>query len=184
MKSVKNRLNAKTVRFAGLLLVPLISAGIWQLNTTFQLPARADIAQEGLPPIAPNLAPGILAEETLNNRFSYDNSLQRIEQIRGALSSFVELTQRSEPILGNDVMEEFDYTGWDAQNLGFPNWTGAVEGTLRKQEYQIRELEFELAKEQYEDGEISREILEEKEAAYERAEEEFEQFWNSFQIVD
>ena len=36
---------------------------------------------------------------------------------------------------------------------------GAVEGALRKQDYEIKKLEFELAKILFRDGEITREQL-------------------------
>ena len=42
----------------------------------------------------------------------------------------------------------------NAPSLGFHNWVGAVEGNLRKQNYQIQKLEFELAQAKYKTGKI------------------------------
>lgn len=165
---------------SGLLLVPLIGMGVGWSHSALQLPARADLVQEELSPVSPDEP----VEDTLSDRFSLDNSLERLEQIRGALSSFVQLTEKSQPVLGGGAIADIGNTDWEIQHLGFPNWTGAVEGTLRQQEYQIKKLEFELAQKQYEDGEISQAVLNEKEVAYQRAEQDFQAFWNSFRIVD
>ncbi|MFB2922296.1 MULTISPECIES: hypothetical protein [Aerosakkonema] len=121
---------------------------------------------------------------TLNERFSLANSLTRIKQIQGALTSFRTLTQRSKPKLGQTAIASVGNTDPDTQNVGFSNWVGAVEGTVRQQNYQIKKLEFELAKKQFEDKQISQTALNQKRAAYQQAEREFQNFLNSFRIVD
>jgi len=98
---------------------------------------------------------------TFHERFSPENALARLEQIAA---------------FGNSA------TGETA--MAFSNWVGAVEGTLRKQDYQIKKLEFELALRRYEAGEIAAGELEERERALEAAESDFRIFWNSFGIKD
>ena len=70
------------------------------------------------------------------------------------------------------------------QSMAYSNSIGAIEGTLMKQEYQIKKLVFELAKVLYRDGEISEQQLAEKEAAYNQAVEAFKAFWESFGLSD
>ncbi|MEQ8972039.1 MAG: hypothetical protein RIE73_16790 [Coleofasciculus sp. C1-SOL-03] len=175
----------KSLRFAaigGLLLIPLASAGLWWTSSVAQLPQPANVSQDN-PSLYP-VHPDEPVDYTLNERFSLSNSLERIQQIRNALSSFQELTEASQPILGDRQMAEIGHTDWETQHLGFHNWLGSVEGTLKKQAYQIAKLEFELAQEQYQDGEISQAILDQKEANYRRAQQDFQSFWNSFNITD
>ncbi|MBD2179885.1 hypothetical protein H6S82_06040 [Planktothrix sp. FACHB-1355] len=121
---------------------------------------------------------------TLNERFSLANSLMRIKQIQGALTSFRTLTARSKPKLGQTAIATIGNTDPETQTLGFTNWVGAVEGTVRQQNYQIKKLEFELAKKQFEDKQISQTAFNQKRAAYQQAEREFQNFLNSFRIVD
>jgi hypothetical protein len=178
MTSIQNKFAIASM--GGLLLIPLISTGLWRTNAALQLPAQAHLARENLSPVSPDEP----LEDTLSDRFSLANSLERLQQIRGALSSFVQLTEKSKPALGERAIARIGNTDWEIQNLGFPNWVGSVEGTLRKQDYQIKKLEFELATKQYEDGEVSQAVLDEKEVAYRLAEQEFRAFWHSFEIAD
>lgn len=142
--------------------------------------ANSGLAQLSLPPVHPDEP----AESSFNERFSFNDSLDRIGQIRSALTSFQQLTEKSKSTLGEQTISSIGHTDWETQNLGFPNWVNSVEGTMRKQEYEIKKLEFELAKKQYEDGEITKTTLDQKEASYRRIEQEFQTFWNSFTIVD
>lgn len=128
--------------------------------------------------------PGEPASYTFSKRFSLENALHRIKQIYGALESFLMLTEKSKDRLSKEEMSKIGNTDWATQYLGFYNWVGAVEGTLRKQDYQIKKLEFELAKEKYKTGKIKKEELEQKEVNYKKAEREFQTFWDSFSIAD
>lgn len=141
---------------------------------------QATIAQRRDRPVNPDEP----LDVTLNERFSFDNSLTRIKQIQAALTSFRTLTERSKAALGQRAIASVGNTDPDTQNLGFTNWVGSVEGTLRQQNYQIKKLEFELAKKQFEDKQISQTVLNQKRAAYQQAEREFSNFLNSFRIVD
>ena len=122
--------------------------------------------------------------DIINERFSVDNSLNRIKQIREALSSFRQLTNKSRQTLGNSVLQSVGNTDPEIQNLGFYNWTSAVEGTVKKQEYEIKKLQYELAQKQYKDGEISKSELDKKFANYQKAKQEFQAFLKSFNIAD
>lgn len=121
---------------------------------------------------------------TLLQRFSFNNSLGTIKQIDGALNSFRTLTEKSKPALGSKAVSKIGNTDWETQNLGFTNWVNSVEGTLRKQDYQIKKLEYELAEKQYKDKSISQSVLNQKLAAYRQAKKDFQAFVNSFSIAD
>lgn len=121
---------------------------------------------------------------TLEERFSLENSLRATEQIKGALNSFRQLTEQSKVALGKEALSEAENTDPETQTLGFSNWVGAVEGTLKKQDYQVKKLEFELAQEQYKDGKINKALLNQKAAQYQQAKREFQAVWNSFRIAD
>ncbi|MFP5271809.1 hypothetical protein [Coleofasciculus sp.] len=181
MKSIQNQ----SIRFAaigGLLLIPVASVGFWWTSSVAQLPKQGNVSQDS-PSLSP-IHPDEPVDDTLNERFSLSNSLERIQQIKNALSSFQQLTETSQPILGDRKIAEIGHTDWETQHLGFPNWVDSVEGTLKKQAYQIAKLEFELAQEQYQYGEISQAVLSHKEANYRRAEQDFQEFWNSLNIAD
>lgn len=178
MKPMKNK-RSLLAAVGGLLLISLGSAGFWWTSSVAQLPAPTE-ADLSLSPVHPDEP----IESTLNERFSLDNSLERLQQIRASLTSFQRLTEKSKPVLGEQATTGVGNTDWEIQNLGFPNWVSSVEGTLKKQEYQIKKLELELAQKQYEDGEITKAVLDQKEASYRQAVQEFQTFWNSFAVLD
>ncbi len=124
------------------------------------------------------------ADYTFHKRFSLENSLRRIKQVREALASFCELTEESRAKLSEEEMSTIGNTDWERQNMGFHNWVGAIEGTLRKQNYQVKKLELELAREKHKSGRLEEKELKQKEVCYEKAEAEFQKFWDSFVIVD
>lgn len=59
-----------------------------------------------------------------------------------------------------------------------------VEGTLRKQEYQLRQAQFELAQLKHARAEISAEELESAKRAYVDATSAFQTFWNKTPPID
>ncbi|HAG85831.1 MAG TPA: hypothetical protein DCL61_33000 [Cyanobacteria bacterium UBA12227] len=168
----------------GLTFISLASAGFWWSNAIPQLSAQADTNLPNNHLLLSPVHPDEPVDYTLNERFSVENSLEIIEQIKGALLSFQRLTEKSKPVLGEQAIVGVGNTDWETQNLGFSNWVGSVEGALRKQDYQMKKLEFEFAQKQYQDGEISQAILDEKESNYRRAEQEFKTFWDSFRVSD
>ncbi|MBW4487517.1 MAG: hypothetical protein KME12_06985 [Trichocoleus desertorum ATA4-8-CV12] len=123
-------------------------------------------------------------KDTLDQRFSVENSLARMQQIESALTSFRQLTAKSQKNLGQTEVTEVSNTDWETQNLGFHNWVSAVEGTLLKQNHQIAQLELELAQQQYAAGKITKAELAQKLAHEKKAAQEFEQFWESFSVAD
>jgi len=124
------------------------------------------------------------ADYTYNERLSAKNALDTLKMIDASLQSFQRLTEASKGKLAKREITKVGNTAWDQQQLGFYNGVKAVEGTVRKQDYQIKQLEYELAQIQHEAGKISGKALDEKKAAYQRAEKEFQSFWDTLQIRD
>ncbi|MGB3642397.1 MAG: hypothetical protein WBA39_33165 [Rivularia sp. (in: cyanobacteria)] len=110
-----------------------------------------------------------------DERFYGNNSLER---------SFRALTEKSKPVLGSQAVSEVENTDWDTQTLGFNNWVGSLEGTLKKQDYQIKKLGYQLAQKQYEDKAIPQSLLNQKQAAYNKAQKDFQVFVESSLIAD
>jgi hypothetical protein len=100
------------------------------------------------------------AEHTYNERFSLENALRRVDQIR----------------------ESSTATG--EARMAMNNWTGAIEGTLMKYDYLAKKADFELAKHQFRDKEITQDQYNEREAAFRKAEADFKAFWEGFGISD
>lgn len=100
------------------------------------------------------------ASYTFNTRFSLDNALDRVGQLKR-----ISMPQGE-------------------KSMAFTNSVGAIEGTLMKQDYEIKKLDFELAKVLFRDGELTQEQLDQKEAAYNEAVNAFKAFWESFGISD
>ncbi len=125
-----------------------------------------------------------LQGSTLQETFSLEQSLYRVGQVREGLDSFRKLTEQSKTKLAKDIMEQVGNTGWEIQTLGFQNWPNTIEGTLRMQDYHIKKLNFELAVEKYEKGEITREDVQLAQKAYNDAKGDMQEFLDSYAIAD
>lgn len=121
---------------------------------------------------------------TLQERFSYSNALERLAQIEEALNSFRTLTTAYSSGSNQPAIATISDTDWESQNLGFHNWVGSVEGTVRYQDLQIKQLEAELAQKQFEDGEITQADLNQETTEYQQAIADFQTFLKSFSIAD
>lgn len=121
---------------------------------------------------------------TPEEAFTLDQSLYRVGQVREGLNSFKKLTEQGKTKLAQDVLEEVGNTGWEIQTLGFHNWPNTIEGSLRMQDYKIKRLEFELAIEKYEKGEIAKETVEQKQRIYNDAKNDMQGFLDSYSIAD
>ncbi len=142
--------------------------------------AQTAYAELTLKPIHPDES----VEHTLNQRFSLEYSLQNLEQINSSLDSFAKLTEISKNKISKKQLEKIGNTDWEIQNLGFTNWSKTIKGTLLKQEYLIKKLEYEIAKKRLKLGEINKPELIKSEKEYKRVEKAFQTFWNSFFIGD
>ncbi len=155
-----------------MVLVPVVS--LLQPQASSEPPGKLSALSESA------VSPDEPLAVTLGDRFAPQNALARLDQVRSALVSFRRLTRvsRSEAIapIGN--------TDPETQTLGFTNWTGDIEGTVRQQAYQISKLEYELAQERHADGEISATELQKTAERYRQEQQRFQAFLDQAEIVD
>ena len=119
-----------------------------------------------------------------NERFGFSTALTGVEYIHGFLKSFVDLTKLTADRISPEEKKQVGNLGWEMQTLGFHNWSSTVEGTLRKQEYEIRKLEYELALERSTSGKVSQVEVAEKAKKYQEAKNQLENFLASVHIAD
>lgn len=117
-------------------------------------------------------------------RLTVGNALTGIEYIHAWLKSFRALTEMTSDQLSNTEKQQIGNLGRDTQTLGFYNWVKAVEGTLYKQDSDIRRLEYELAKEREAQGKVSQREVTEKETKYQESQEKLNGFLAMFHIAD
>jgi hypothetical protein len=140
-------------------------------------PAYGDL---NLKPVHPDES----AEYTYNERFSSKHALESLASIKSALDSFRKLTEIAVKKISKETLSKIGNTSWEMQNLGLVNSVQAVKGTLLKQEYLIKKLTYELAQTKSKSGKINERDLLEIKREYEKAEKQFQEFWNSFGIAD
>ena len=119
-----------------------------------------------------------------NDRFSLANALTGVQYINDWLKSFRGLTKLTADRVSPEEKQQVGNLGWEVQNLAFYNWVKSVEGTLCKQEYEIRKLEYELALEQNASGKVSQTEVAEKEKSYQEARNNLQSFLTKFHIAD
>lgn len=138
-------------------------------------------AQAGeLKPIMPDEP----AEYSYNERFSTESALESIDYIKDSLNSFVRLSKISEKKIGKKRLKTVGNTGWETQNLGFPNWTSTVKGTLLKNDYLMKKLEYKLEKMKLKSGQSNRAEVDRRKKSFKAAEAAFKQFWSTASIAD
>ena len=139
-----------------------------------------DFAGLNLKPIHPDES----VYETLNERISINNSLSSLKLVDSALESFTQLTIVARDEIPNQKLNTIGNTDWETQHLGFSNWTKTLQGTLLKQEYLIKKLNYHLACNDYETKKINKEALLNAENKFRLAEKRFQKWWDSFSIAD
>jgi hypothetical protein len=134
--------------------------------------------------VAKPVHPDETAEYTYEKRFSCEQALAFLDNVRGALSSFVHLTGEAKKKLPASKVKAVGNTEWDVQTLGFTNWTHAIEGALRRQELELARLRSQLAEERAKSGGATPEEVRDAQRAYQAARQSFQEFWNRFSIAD
>lgn len=124
------------------------------------------------------------ADYTFNQRFSAESALRTTGYLRSIIESFRTMTRMTKDKLSAKELKEIGNTDWDIQHLGGPNHTNAVDGTILKQDYLIKKLEYELAVERSKSGKDDAAKVAAALKDYRKAEETFQTFWNKFGIAD
>jgi hypothetical protein len=131
---------------------------------------KAEVQPLPEPAIKPSPVPiptvdGVSLDRALARRFAVENALRRVGQVRTSLSGCT-------------------HESMEIQTIAYPNWTGAIEGTLHAQAYRIRELEYKLALYQFEAGHIDQKELDVAKEQFEQHREQFGAFVEAFHVVD
>jgi hypothetical protein len=123
----------------------------------------------------PDAEEGVVEFNTL---YTPTAALQRLSQIRGFLASFARLTERASSRISPADLAAIGNTGSDMQTIGFRNIPLIVEGTLLKQDYQLKQVEYALAELKHARKEISTRELDRSRRAYADATKRFQDFWD------
>lgn len=148
------------------LAVPREPSAVGHLNLSKRHPDAADGATE----FATEYTPGA--------------ALQRLDQMRGFLASFKQLTARVRGRLTEAELRDAGNTSGEMQSIGFQNIPLIVEGTLLKQDYQLKQVEYGLAQLRRARGEIAEEEVERARGAYADAARRFQLFWDTKRPID
>ena len=150
------------------LAVPREPSAVGYLNLSKRHPDAADGATE----FATEYAPGA--------------ALQRLDQMRGFVASFKQLTARvrSRSRLSEAELRDAGNTSGEMQSIGFHNIPLIVEGTLLKQDYQLKQVVYELAQLRRARGEIAEREVERARGAYADATRRFQLFWDTKRPID
>jgi hypothetical protein len=111
--------------------------------------------------------------------YSAPLAIERVHQMESFMESFRKLTNLSRAKVPPQVLLKVGNTGGEMQDIGFHNIPLIIEGTILKQDYQLRQVEYKLAQLQSLGGDISSKELEQKRAAYIEATRNFQEFWDS-----
>jgi hypothetical protein len=113
-----------------------------------------------------------------NTGYTTSEALQRLIQIQGFLASFARLTARVKDRIPPADLAAAGNTGADMETIGFHNIPLVVEGTLLKQDYQLKQAEYELARLKRARGDIDDRELERARRVYADATKRFQDFWD------
>ncbi len=114
-----------------------------------------------------------------SNAYSSEQALERLTQMRGFLDSFRQLTERARSRLSRAELQGAGNTSGEMQTIGFHNIPLVVEGVVLKQDYQLRQVQYELAQLKRSRGEITSQELDRARTAYENATANFQTFWDT-----
>jgi hypothetical protein len=81
-------------------------------------------------------------------------------------------------------LKEIGNTDWDMQELGFSNNPNILEGTLKRQDYRIKQLQYELVKRRVKEGSTAEKELQEARKALEASQKAFQDFKKNFHRKD
>jgi hypothetical protein len=123
----------------------------------------------------PDAAEGMVEFNTL---YSAPAALQRLGQIEDFLASFAVLTNRVRNQISPTELSAIGNTARDMQTIGFHNIPLIVEGTLLKQDYELKHAKYELARLRHAGHEISVSELERARREYADATKRFQDFWD------
>lgn len=165
-------------------LLAITSASLWSATTQSAADIPRDPAAPGYLALEKRHPDGRDGPEEFDRAFTSEQALQRLEQTRGFLTSFSLLTHKVRGQLSQAELQEIGNTGLEIQTIGFHNIPLIVEGTLLKQEYQLAQLRYELARARHGQQQITDEDLLQAGLAYAAATKRFQVFWDTRRPTD
>lgn len=131
-------------------------------------------------------AGGEVTAEDFERLFQLDKGIESLQYLREALGGFTSLgdkVRQDIPVFKADF-EALPNASWEDQYLGYVNRAAILEGTLRRQHYECKKAEYELAGLRHERGEATSQAVEEARRAFESSEKAMQHFWDEFDLMD
>lgn len=179
---------AKRIGFLACLMVgaawSVVPGAVWSFQSGTQIAVPSDASAVGylnLTKRHPDAADGSTEFAT---EYSPAHALHRLDQMRGFLTSFKLLTAQARGRLTAADLRDAGNTSAAMQNIGFHNIPLVVEGTLLKQDYLLKQAEYELARLRRARGEVGDQEVERARGAYADATKRFQLFWDMKRPVD
>ena len=117
--------------------------------------------------------------EEFDQDYSAKIGIERLHQMESFLDSFRKLTDLSRSKASAEALSAIGNTDREMQSIGFHNIPIIIEGSILKQNYQLRQVEYRLAQLQILGADITPQELEQKRAAYAEATRNFQEFWET-----
>ena len=166
------------------LLVMAVCGGAWSGAAQSSTSVPRDPAAPGYLDLSKRHPDGLEGPDEFDRGFTADAALERLDQIRGFLNSFRQLTSQARGQLAQSELEKAGNTARVMQTVGFHNIPLVIEGTLRKQEYQLGQARYELAQLKHSRGALSDADLASARSAYVEAARRFQVFWDTKRPID
>ena len=112
------------------------------------------------------------------NSMALPDGRERLTQIRGFLDSFERMTGRVRARLSAADLKAIGNTSRELQTIGFHNIPLRVEAVLLKQEYLLRQAQYELAQLRLVRKEARAADVDRARTAYAAATRSFQEFWD------
>jgi hypothetical protein len=122
---------------------------------------------------------GYEGPDEFNRVYSSEEALQRMTQMRGILESFRQLTEKTRNRLSESELRSIGNTSREMQTIGFHNIPLTIEGTILKQEYQLKQLKFQMAQLRRERAEATPQELDRARTEYADATKNLQIFWDT-----
>ena len=94
------------------------------------------------------------------------------------------MTARARGTLTATDLRDAGNTSGEIQSIAFHNIPLVVEGTLLKQDYQLKQVEYEVARLRHLRGEVAEQDVERARGAYAEATKRFQLFWDTKRPTD
>jgi hypothetical protein len=165
-------------------LVVMALSGVWSGAAQSSASVPRDPAAPGYLDLSKRHPDGLEGPDEFDRGFTADAALERLEQVRGFLNSFRQLTNQLRGQLATSELEKAGNIDRAMQTIGFHNIPLVIEGTLRKQEYQLAQARYELAQLKNSHGALSDADLASARSAYVEAARQFQLFWDTKRPTD